>query len=162
MTPKIQKNLQIGLVCLGFLQMVGFVIQVPAVKGIAAATTASPLPLVFSNFRGFDTFAAIFDVKIQTVDGQIVEKELSPKVYSAFGGPYNRRNVYGAVFAYGPKFETEKEIALRDSVLRYGFCNHGPLANHLEVPSAAKTVQIKVTGTGEGEKGPWTFGIECI
>lgn len=157
-----QKKLQISLLVIGFLQIAGFVTQIDILRGLGTATVASPLPFVFSQFRGFETYAAKFIVLATTNDGQKIEKQMTPAFYNSYKGPYNFRNTFGAVFAYGPKFSTPKEIALRDNVLRFGFCHHGPLASGFSRDAEITSLDVTVTGTGKGDTGPWTFGVNCL
>jgi hypothetical protein len=126
----------IFLLALGLLQMtgdlVGQLISEPvgkAVKGVAAATTASPAPKVFSAVRGLETYSTRFFLEWEDQDGRRCALELTPEVYGRLRGPYNRRNVYGAALAYGPVLPVE----LRDPVLRYAVCGDAPLLRELGI-----------------------------
>ena len=47
-------------------------------------------------------------------------------------GPYNRRNAYGAVLAYGPiLFSNPRTKPLFESVARYALCGDAPLLREL-------------------------------
>ena len=61
--------------------------------------------------------------------------ELTPALYSKLQGPYNRRNAYGAVVAYGPVLATTKATrAMFLQVARYGLCGQAPVLRELGVP----------------------------
>ncbi len=131
------------LIALGLLQATGFIFKMPMVRGVGVATVASPLPIVFSHFRGLETFSSNFRVKILTKTGETKEFDLTPQLYNQFKGPYMRRNVYGAVVAYGTKMNESREAELVHSVLLYAFCNPGSLLESLDIPSAAEaTVHV--------------------
>ncbi len=110
------------LVLLGIAQMLGDVTRFLPLKGVAAATGASPAPKVFSSVQGLETYSTRFflDLGHERV-------ELTPALYSRIRGPYNRRNVYGAALAYGPVLPP----ALRDPVTRYALCGDAPLLREL-------------------------------
>jgi hypothetical protein len=91
-------------------------------RGIAAATGASPAPKVFSSVQGLETYSTRF--YFEWPDGRV---ELTPELYSRVRGPYNRRNVYGAALAYAPILPG----ALRDPVMRHALCGRAPLLGEL-------------------------------
>ncbi|MDH5657536.1 MAG: hypothetical protein OEZ34_16600 [Spirochaetia bacterium] len=150
-----------ALVLLGMLQMTGYAAGLSALRGIGFLSAASPLPLVFSHFRGFETFALDFEVEIAGMDGTIVKQKVIPELYSGLSGPYNRRNVFGAVFAYGPGFQSEDEIRLRDSVLRYGFCDPGVLLDEFSLPSPAAGMTAHLKSRTKGDPRSWEFSVNC-
>lgn len=159
--PKLQAALPYALVALGFVQTVGFLAQVPLIRGLGTASMASPLPLVFSAFRGIETFALDFEMRVFTRDGQTRTARVTPELYSRLGGPYNLRNVYGAVISYGAGFTERKELELLDTVLRHGLCNEGPLARQFELPSGIERAQVLVTSKTQGSPGHWTLEAKC-
>ncbi len=117
------------LLLVGLLQMTGDVLGITALKGIGAATGASPAPKVFSAVRGFETYAARFHLEWTDRDGSPRSLELTPAVYGRVEGPYNRRNVYGAALAYGPVLPPE----IRDAVFRRALCGEAPLLRELGI-----------------------------
>jgi hypothetical protein len=133
------------LLLVGLAQMTGDVLGILPLKGIAAATGASPAPKVFSAVRGLETYSTRFFIEW---DGGGVE--LTPQVYSRMRGPYNRRNVYGAALAYAPVIPA----ALRDPVMQYAFCGKGALLSELAGPVRAKRISVRlepVAGTSIGD-----------
>ena len=123
----------ICLVVLGLAQMAGDLLGILPLKGIAAATGASPAPKVFSAVQGLETYSARFF--LDTGDGRV---EVTPELYSRLRGPYNRRNVYGAALAYGPVLPA----ALRDPVMRHALCGEAPLLRELGLRATAKPAVI--------------------
>ena len=70
------------LLALGLLQMVGYAIGSQPLRAIGAATAASPLPLVFSDVKGLETFASEFSLSVETRDGQKKQFLITPELYS--------------------------------------------------------------------------------
>src|SRR4030095_12354867 len=98
---------EIILLIVGFLQMTGDVLGLSALKGIGAATVASPAPKVFSAARELETYSSRFFLEWTDRQGQAHSVALTSEIYSRLAGPYNRRNVYGAALAYGPVLSTD-------------------------------------------------------
>jgi hypothetical protein len=127
------------LLVLGLAQMTGDLLEQylnrPAgrfLKGVAAATAASPAPKVFSTARGLETFSTRFFVEWVDRAGTRHSLQVTPEVNARLQGPYNRRNVYGAALAYGPVLPPD----LRDPVLRYAMCGDAPLLRELGIDPA--------------------------
>jgi hypothetical protein len=124
------------LLALGLLQMTADVFHLQALKGVAAATAASPAPKVFSSMRGLETFSSRFFVEWMGKDGEFHSVEIRPERAARMRGPYNRRNVYGAVLAYGPVFESDPSMRpMFEAVASYALCGEAPLLRELGVPA---------------------------
>lgn len=138
----------IFLVILGLAQMTGDVLRVPAVKGVAAATGASPAPKVFSAVQGLETYSTRFflDLGHERV-------ELTPELYSRIRGPYNRRNVFGAALAYGPVLPP----SLRDPVTKYALCGDAPLLREMKLRATQTPAVVVEPLSGH----PMRFGAAC-
>ena len=147
------KNLAaIGLVILGLAQMAGDLANLPPLKAIAAATGASPAPKVFSAVRGLETYSTRFFLDWTDTSGVEQTWELTPEVYARLQGPYNRRNAYGAVLAYGPVLPAE----LRDPVLHFALTGQAPLLREIGIDPATIRGRVRVRyeprpGTSLGE-----------
>jgi hypothetical protein len=123
------------LLVLGLAQMAGDVLHIPALKGVAAATGASPAPKVFSAVQGLETYSTRFFLDLG--DARV---ELTPEIYSRMRGPYNRRNVYGAALAYAPVLPP----SLRDPVMRHALCGDAPLLREFGIMRPARTPAIEL------------------
>ena len=135
----------IFLVILGLAQMTGDVLGISALEGIAAATTASPAPKVFSAVRGLETYSTRFSIQWRDASGSEQSLELTPEVYGSIRGPYNRRNAYGAILAYGPIFASTPETqALFESVARYALCGSAPLLVELGIDPKATAGPVRI------------------
>lgn len=147
----------------GLLSCAGYALQIDAVRGLGFATVASPLPLVFSHFRGQEAFANELAIRLTTKSGQVTEDRIDYRVFSGMDGPYNRRNAYGAVISFGSYFTTENEKNLRDSVLRYGFCEPGPLVQRYGITESLASAEIIITRRGSKGDGAEsaTIPVNC-
>jgi hypothetical protein len=114
----------------GSLQTFGYLSGIEGLRKIGQLTAASPLPLVFSSFRGLETFSPRFALEVRGSGTRIVP--MTKALYSELDGPYNRRNVYGAAFAFGAVLANEGERELVSSVLTYGLCPGGPIRSLLD------------------------------
>jgi hypothetical protein len=127
------------LLTVGLLQMTGDLMERfvnepvgRALKGVGAATTASPAPKVFSSVRGLETYSTRFYLEWTDLADVDHSLHVTPEVYARLRGPYNRRNVYGAALAYGPVLPRE----LRDPVMRFALCGDAPLLRELGIDPA--------------------------
>ena len=140
MTERTRNILAAGLLVVGVMQMVGDVTGVAAIKGIGAATAASPAPKVFTAVRGLETFSTKFVLEWTDARGTERSMPLTPEVYARMRGPYKRRNIYGAVLAYGPVLPAE----LRDPVLRYAVTGDAPLLREVGIePHGVTKVRVR-------------------
>lgn len=111
------------LVILGTLQMAGDLLHLPVLKGIGAASSASPAPKVFTAQEGFETYSSQFFVMWTDAAGNAHELQLTPQVYKGMQGPYNRRNAYGAALSYAPVlFDSALTRPMLNSAIRHTFC----------------------------------------
>lgn len=140
MSEQVRTVLAAGLLVVGLLQMAGDVTGLTVLRGLGAATAASPAPRVFSSVRGLETFSTRFYLDWIDADGSAQSLELTPETYARMLGPYKRRNVYGAVLAYGPVLPAD----LRDPVMRYALTGDAPLLREVGIdPSGAREVRVR-------------------
>ncbi len=144
------------LVLVGLLQSIGFIIKSKEVRGLGMASASSPLPIVFTEVKGVETFASNFYVSYNTSTGEADTVQITPTIYSQLNGPYNRRNVYGAAISYAPVLPD----SLRTSVLQFGLCE-GTLLEELGIPSDAKNVSIIIRTRTAGRNQEWIYQVDC-
>lgn len=124
----------IALLSLGMLQMTADLLHLRALKGVAAATAASPAPKVFSSVRGLETYSSRFFVEWTDKSGVFHSILIRPATTAGLRGPYNRRNVYGAVLAYGPVMNADPSVRpMFEAVSRYALCGDAPLLRELGI-----------------------------
>lgn len=126
-----------GLLLLGLAQMAADLAGLPKLRGLAAATTASPAPRVFSAVDGLETYSTRFALEWRDPDGGAHALWLTPEVYARLRGPYNRRNAYGALLAYGPVLaRRDATRPMFEHVARYALCGEAPVLAELGIDPA--------------------------
>jgi hypothetical protein len=124
----------IVILLLGLLQMVGDLFGVAEVKGVGAASMASPAPKVFSSVKGLETFSTRIYLEWTSIDGGEQSIEFDRDSYANLQGPYNRRNIYGAALAYGPVLaQDERARPMLKAVLAYALTGDAPLLHELGI-----------------------------
>jgi hypothetical protein len=154
------------LLVLGLLQMAGDLLRVPAIKGLAAATAASPAPKVFSAVRGLETYSSRFFLEWTDKAGHFQSVEITPERAGGLRGPYNRRNVYGAVLAYGPIMQSDNTLRpMFASVSHYALCGDAPLMQELGIDTAdmqgAPRVRLETRNGSQTSGLPLSFEAPC-
>lgn len=158
---KKRRILYLLLFVIGSLQIIGVALGSRTLKGIGLASVASPLPLVFSHFRGIETFAADFQLRLKKNGKVVFDTQITSELYQKLKGPYNRRNIYGAVFAYGPVLTQPSEKVLVESVLKQSLCSGGPLVSEFKLPAEFDEVEIEVNTKTKGKEKLHYFGVHC-
>ena len=132
------RGIALALLMLGLTQMATDLAGFDALAGLAAATTASPAPRVFSAVDGLETYSTRFFIEWTDRDDVEHSLELTPQVYERLRGPYNRRNACGAAIAYGPVlYSRPRTRPLFESVQRFALCGDAPLLRELGIDPAS-------------------------
>lgn len=122
------------LIAVALFQMAGDLSDQTWIKALGAAWGASPAPKVFSSAEGLETFSSQFFIIWQDRDNELHRVQLTPKLGKRLKGPYNRRNVYGAVISYGPVLsKNERMREAYEAVLEYAISQNGPLLKELGI-----------------------------
>ena len=156
----------IVLLALGLLQMGGDLLRVPVLRGIGAATVASPAPKVFSSVQGLETFTSEFYIEWADRAGVAHSLKLTPEVYAYVKGPYNRRNVFGAALAYAPVLQKDPHTReMFESVVRYALCGKAPLLQEIGIDPDQLTAPPRIrlvprSGTAFGDQ-PFVITPSC-
>lgn len=148
-------RIAIALIAIGLLQMLGHVLHLPLLRGIGLASGISPFPRVFCEVRGYEAFAATYFIEWDAADGSRASERLTPEWYACLGGPYNRRNVYGAAIAFAPRMEP----ALRDAVLAAAMAPGSSLRHELGIPAEARNPAVRIVPREGETEGQWTYRI---
>jgi hypothetical protein len=138
----------------GSLQMAGYLTGWKALRGAGLAGGVAPFPKVFCEAEGYEAFAARFTLS-GTRGGAAWSLELTPEVYSRLRGPYNRRNVYGAVLAFAPRLPE----ALRTELFAHALAPGSAMREELGIPGDVLALKITVTPREGEAQGPWTYEI---
>lgn len=144
------------LLLLGLSQMAGDALGLRWLRGLGAASVAAPLPKVFSDVSGLETFASDFLLEAETPRG-VLHVPITPHLYARVEGPYNRRNVYGAALSYAPRLPGE----LWKPVYCYGLAPNGPLRRELGLPADATAIRVHIATRTRGRDDRWTLEPGC-
>ncbi len=142
---------------LGCTQMLGYMMESRALRGIGTASCAAPFPKVFSDVDGLETFASTFELSWREPDGTARSMLLTPELYGQLGGPYNRRNVYGAALAYAPRMPEP----LWTSVFCYAFKPDGLLRREFGVSPDAQDITVTIRTRTKGRNDVWQLSPAC-
>ena len=152
------KNLIYVLVVLiGMLQIIGYVTKVDAIRSLGIVSSSAPLPLVFTEVKGVETFVSDFYIRYKDAEGVQQELKLTPEIYKQLRGPYNRRNIYGAAIGYGPVLPE----SLWNSVLSYGLCNH-VLNEEFDISNEASEVSVSIKTRTAHRDDSWILTPKCL
>jgi len=133
------------LLVVGLLQMAGDILRLPAVKAIGAATAESPAPKVFSAVQGLETYWTRFFIEWNDRAGRPHALEITPELNARVRGPYNRRNVFGAVLAYGPVLASDRRTeTMFNSVASYALCGNAPLLRELGIDPRGVVGRVRI------------------
>ena len=151
-----RKTLYIVIVLIGFLHIIGYLSGVKVIRSIGAITAASPLPIVFTEVKGIETFASDFYLTWTNEDNSKEEILMTPALYSKIKGPYNRRNVFGAAIAYGPVLPKE----IYEPILNYGLCKN-VLEEELDLKIDKESFSVLLKTRTKGRNNQWTLNTKC-
>lgn len=122
------------LVFMALLQMTGDLFHQTWMKALGGAWGASPAPKVFSSSEGLETFSSQFFLIWLDRENRLHRIQLTPKLAKQLKGPYNRRNVYGAILSYGPVLSKNEMMRnAYESILEYAIGQNGPLLKELGI-----------------------------
>lgn len=142
---------------LGCTQMIGYLAGSRTLRGIGLASVAAPLPKVFSDVDGLETFASEFTLLGVDGAGEPFALPITPELYARLEGCYNRRNVYGAALSYAPRMPE----ALWSAVFCYGLRPGGPLHREFGLPDGARELRVEIRTKTRGRTDTWTLLPDC-
>ena len=141
---------RIGLVVVGLLQFIGFATQQKWLEGIGKVTVASPLPIVFTEQKGCETFALDFTLEYEDKNGKTGKVPINPPLYARFDAPYNYRNVLGAAISYGAILPE----SIWKPVLNYAFMEPGTIGRSFDLETPLRKVTIRLDTRTNDVKDP--------
>jgi len=144
------------VVAVGLIQTAGFLLQNKTLRGLGIACCSSPLPIVFTEVRGVETFASDFFIQYIDSTQQKQEIQITPALYSKLQGPYNRRNIYGAAIAYGPVLKEEQW----SSILSRGLCDQS-LIKEMGLATNGSDYAVRIKTKTQGRTNEWILKPQC-
>jgi hypothetical protein len=157
--PKTSNILAAALLIWGCSAMIGEVFKIRLLKGLGMASCAAPYTKVFCQATSleesipFETFAADFTLNYQDADGSEKTLPITPEFYQNLRGPYQRRNVYGAVLAYGPALPKN----IQQATFSYALKSPGSIRDEFDIPADASDIKVTMTSKTRGSTHQWTF-----
>ena len=128
-----ERRWALAMLVVGSLQMVGDLAGVPALVGLGAASHVSPAPKVFTTVGGAEPFSARFVLELEDARGGVRRLPLDRRRYERLRGPYNRRNVVGAIVAGGPLLHDSESLGpMFEAAARHALCGDAPMLRELE------------------------------
>ena len=122
------------LLTIGLIQIGSDVCGLQKIKGVAAAWGASPCPKVFTTINGLETFSSRYFLSWKNKNRETVTIEITKNLAKQLKGPYNRRNVYGALLSYGPILKNlDGAKQLYSSIIDYALKNQKVLLQELNL-----------------------------
>lgn len=152
----IRKVGYIVIIGIGLLQTIGYLTNAPALRNLGVVSSASPLPIVFTEVKGVETFASDFYMQWENDQHYLESIKITPELYARFKGPYNRRNIYGAAISYGPVLPEK----VWKPILDYGLCNN-ILEDELQIPIGKVNFSIKIKTRTQGKSDEWILKSSC-
>ncbi len=154
------------LLCtLALIRVVADVFGLERLSAAAAVTNAAPAMKVFTAQKGYETYSSPFELTIRQVNGETLKLRLSPSNYSGLKGPYNRRNVYGALMAYGPVLVANPRTRTMWEVMaQRAFCGQPGIVAELTDDHLAAVESVTIDYPGQVQTGseyPHQLGVSC-
>jgi hypothetical protein len=117
------------LLFVGSLSSLGYAFGFQSLQGLGFTSVASPLPLMFTEFRGEEIFAQDLTIRLKMQTGSIWEyPESKPE---SDPGRMLLRNPYASVLTVAGYLTNDRERRLVDAVVSYGFCQPADLLSGL-------------------------------
>lgn len=156
------KRAYVLLLLLSCLQLAGTLLGLPILQGIGMASAASPLPRVFTANRGLEAFSSRYRLVLRDTAGDTRVLEMSSTLQARMRGPYNRRNAYGAIMAFGPILQVQPSTrSMFLSVARHALCADAPLLRELGIdPTTIRGVRILEQLPREGTRTQLALSLE--
>ena len=154
------------LIFVGTVKVFTDIFGLEKLSAVAAVTNAAPAMKVFTAHKGYETYSAKFEISVTNISGDQETFILNRHNYSGLKGPYNRRNVYGALIAYGPVLvsnsatkEMWQVMASNAFCKKQGVLNEIGLTNDQDIKSATITYLRQIKSSANF---PNQLTISCV
>ncbi len=151
-----KKYLYILIIAIGLLQTIGYLSRIKIIKQLGQITCSSPLPIVFTEVKGVETFASDFYIEFINYTGEREVIKITPNMYSKLKGPYNRRNIFGAAISYGPILKKE----IWETIFKYGFCKK-KILEEMMLPLNGNNYSVRIKTKTAGRNNEWVLQAPC-
>jgi hypothetical protein len=146
-----------GVVCIGFLQMSGWIFNFDQLETIGLLSGASPLPLVFNKVEGLEYWASKFHLQFKMNDGSIHRVQMTRDLFSKLEGPHVLHLAYALPVALSPVTPPE----FWKPPLSYGFCFPGKLTKLFGFEKKIHSLFFEVISRTVGKERKWNYTVDC-
>lgn len=130
------------LIALGCLQFAGYILKIPALRGLGIAYSVAPLPTVFSTINGVEGFATVQTIHGSDDNGKPDSIKLDQRVFSQFKGHYFLKQAYSIFLAYPHILKPR----LVDDALNFALCERN-IFKRFGIQSEIKNPSIHIERT---------------
>lgn len=131
------------------------------VSSLATMTNLAPAMKVFTAHEGYETYSGKFIIEAVYKDGSSEKQQITSKQYANLQGPYNRRNVYGALIAYGPILNTNPQTKpMYDAMSYYAFCQEPSILQELDFKKDMQIQRAVITYDNQKQNRDYPNRIE--
>ena len=151
------------LIFLATIKIIATLMGWDKVVGLSSMTNLTPAMKVFTAHKGYETYSSTFLMEAVYTDGLVEKKTLTSKVYSHLEGPYNRRNVYGALIAYGPLLsQNPKTKAMYNAMTKSAFCKEPNILTELTFENKNNIKEVTILYENSNPNSPYPTEIKVI
>ena len=138
------------LIFLATIKVFADVFNFEKISALAAIINVAPAMKVFTAHKGYETYSSKFTLETRHTDGQVIATKINSKTYAGLKGPYNRRNVYGALIAYGPYLTNKPNTHDMWYVMASNaFCGNSSILSELGIENNSGVNKVSVTYTSQ-------------
>ncbi len=162
---RFQRIKEWGVVFIGLMGTIGICTGWSTLRMVGQGSLASPVLVVYSELSGYKVMSLRPRVSLELADGTSRSFILNRDSYNYIAqqeNPFNRHVfVLGYVAALQLLINRDVDARLRESILKNGFCNGGPLTHYLHIEPAVRRFTVQIEGEAPDEKIVRTLTLEC-
>jgi len=145
----------------GLARVIGFYSGFFPLSILGAQFGASPLPLVFSQVHGVETYSRRFEVQLVMADGRRKDIPGGGAFKRRLHGPFSRVKLYVDAIAFAD-LSSERR---RKGVLRHAFCpgvlGEGVLSRELGIHESVGSILIDLWSAGDRDASLRRYEVKC-
>ena len=165
MTNNLQRAKEWAVVLLGLMGTIGICTGWSTLRMIGQGSLASPVLVVYSELSGYRLMSLRPHVTLELDDGSTRHFVLNRESYNYIAqqeNPFNRHLfVLGYVAGLQLLINRDDDPKLRESILKHGFCNHGPLTKYLHIQPPVRRFMVEIEGEAPDDKIVRKLVLEC-
>ncbi len=145
------------LVAVGLARVVGFYTGFFPLSALGEQFGASPLPLVFSQVHGVETYSRRVSIRLVFVDGRQELIADGKDFRRRLHGPFSRAKLYVDPIAFADLSSGRR----RGETIANTFCKSGPLARELGLQGEVAVVHVELWAAGSAGAPEHVFEKRC-